>query len=189
MRPQQQNQDQLSFENIWLLFKETEKRFQETDRLLSEKFKETDKKIKDLAELFTGQWGKLVEALMTPGCLALFQQRGFELNQAHPNIESERNGRKMEIDLTLVNNKEIVIIEVKTTARIKYIKKLLKDLQEFKYFFPQYKNYKVYGAIAAIRHPSQTDKYAMKNGLFVIKSSGEGLVKIQNPTDFTPKCF
>ena len=44
----------------------------ETEKLLSEKFQETDKKVKELANLFTTQWGKLVEALVEPSCLRLF---------------------------------------------------------------------------------------------------------------------
>lgn len=43
--------------------------FAETDR----RFKETDEKIKELASLFTGQWGKLIEALVRPSALKLFQ--------------------------------------------------------------------------------------------------------------------
>jgi len=43
------NPNELSFENIWLLFKETDKKFKETDK----KIKETDKKFKDaLKEIF-----------------------------------------------------------------------------------------------------------------------------------------
>lgn len=43
---------ELNFDKVWLLFQET-----------NQKFQETGKKIKELASLFTGQWGNLVEAL------------------------------------------------------------------------------------------------------------------------------
>jgi len=49
-------------------FQETDRilteRFQETDRMLSTKFSETDKKIRKLDQLFTSQWGKLVDSLV-----------------------------------------------------------------------------------------------------------------------------
>ena len=55
----------MTFEKVWLMFKETDKKLAETgrqinktDRTLSERFKETDKKIKDLSDLFSSQWGQ-----------------------------------------------------------------------------------------------------------------------------------
>ncbi|NLO52090.1 MAG: hypothetical protein GX103_13135, partial [Bacteroidales bacterium] len=46
----------LNFDQVWLMFQETDKKFKETNK----KFKETDKKFKELSALFTSQWGKLV---------------------------------------------------------------------------------------------------------------------------------
>jgi hypothetical protein len=43
----------VGFEQVWQMFQETDKKFQETD-----------KKIKELAALFTTQWGKLVEQII-----------------------------------------------------------------------------------------------------------------------------
>ena len=61
----------LDFEQVWQMFQETDKilteKFQETDLQFKEtdkKFQETDKKIKELTALFTSQWGKLVESLV-----------------------------------------------------------------------------------------------------------------------------
>jgi DNA anti-recombination protein RmuC len=51
-------------------FEETDRRFKETDRT----FRETDKKIKEFASLFTGQWGKLIGALVKPSALKLFRE-------------------------------------------------------------------------------------------------------------------
>ena len=58
---------------VWQLFKETDAKFKETDA----KFKETDRKINQLSGLFTSQWGKLIEALVEPNVLDLFQRRGI----------------------------------------------------------------------------------------------------------------
>jgi len=186
----------LTFEKVWQMFQETDKKFQETDRILREskaetdrQSKETDKKIRELAELFTGQWGKLVEALLGPGCLSLFIEKGIKVTQTSANVTNTKNGRTMEIDILLVNDTELVVIEIKSTASVKYIDKLLLDLQEFKQFFPQYKNYKVYGAMAALRYYAECDKYAQKKGLFVLKSTGENLIQMQNDKKFKPKAF
>ena len=99
-------------------FKETNSRFKETDS----RFKETDKKIKELASLFTGQWGKLIEALVKPSALKLFQERGLKVTETYQRLESHRNGSQMEIDVLLVNDKEAVVIEVKTTLKVEDVR-------------------------------------------------------------------
>jgi len=77
-------------------FEETDRRldsrFEETDRRLDRRFEETDKKIKELASLFTGQWGKLVEALVKPSALKLFQERDVNVTETYQRLESRRNG-------------------------------------------------------------------------------------------------
>jgi len=46
--------------------------FKEPDKRWEKQFKETDKKIKELVNLFTTQWGKLVETLVEPGAVNFF---------------------------------------------------------------------------------------------------------------------
>ncbi|MFP4622517.1 MAG: hypothetical protein ACLFM7_14500, partial [Bacteroidales bacterium] len=44
----------VSFNQVWKMFQETDKQFKETDKLLTEKFRETDRKIDRLAKLYGG---------------------------------------------------------------------------------------------------------------------------------------
>ncbi len=189
----------LSFEKVWAMFQETDKQFkeiaksfEETDRKFQKtdkQFKETDKKIKDLSNLFTTQWGKLIESLVAPGCLNLFKNRGLEIEQSYRNIEVVKDGKQMECDVLLVNSNELVVVEVKTTLRTSNVDEFIEKLKVFKKFFKQYKSYKVYGAVAALTFAEQSDTYAYRSGCFVIKSSGEGLVEIANDKKFKPKEF
>ena len=73
----------LNAEEIWKLFRETDKKFQETDK----QFKETDKKIKDLTYLFTSQWGKLVESLVEGDLIRLLNERGITVQRTLTNVE------------------------------------------------------------------------------------------------------
>jgi hypothetical protein len=114
----------LNFDNVWLMFQETDK-----------KFKETDKKIKELAGLFTTQWGKLVEALVEPSCLKLFQGRGIQIEQSFRNVKANMGGDEMECDVLLVNSNELVVVEVKTTFRVEYAIEFAERLSKFKSFF------------------------------------------------------
>ncbi|MBC8230344.1 hypothetical protein H8E77_12425 [bacterium] len=120
--------------------------FAETDRRLDKRFAETDEKIKELAGLFTGQWGKLIEALVKPSALKLFQERGIKVTETSQRIESNRNGSQMEVDIFLANDTEAVVIEVKTTLRVEDVREFLEKVGEFTLFFPRYKGLKIYGA-------------------------------------------
>jgi len=152
-------------------------------------FAETDKKIKELASLFTGQWGKLIEALVKPSALKLFQKRGVDVTETYQRVESTREGKQMEIDLLLTNDQEAVVVEVKTTLRVEDVRAFLDDLSEFTFFFPRYKGLKIYGAVAGIQIEEEADKFAYRQGLFVLAGSGEGLVRILNRPEFKPKNF
>ncbi|MBW8051220.1 MAG: DUF3782 domain-containing protein [Cytophagales bacterium] len=172
------SQSPLTFEKVWQMFQETDKKFQETD-----------KEISKLAGLFTTQWGKLVEALVKPGTLELFKKRGIKVNQFSTNTLSHRKGETMEIDVLLVNDTEVVVGEVKTTAKVSDVKHLIECLKNFKKFFSQYKKYTVYGAIAGLRLDEQCDRYAASQGLFVVEFTGKGLARIKNKKNFIAKKF
>jgi len=163
--------------------------FAETDRRLDRRFQETDQEIKRLAALFTGQWGKLIEALVKPSALRLFQERGIEVTETSQSMESARDGSQMEIDLLLSNTQEVVVLEVKTTLKVEDVREFLEDLRRFTFFFPRYKGAKVYGGVAGIHIEEGADKFAYRQGLFVLAGRGEGMIRMLNPPDFRPKSF
>ena len=187
---------ELTKEDIFRMFAETDRRFQQTDRRLdrrfqetAQSFKETNEELKRLERLFTGQWGKLIEALVAPSALRLFQERGIKVTETQRRVESVRNGSQMEVDILLVNAQEVVVTEVKTTLKVEDVRKFLEDLKRFLLFFPRYKGLKVYGGIAGIHIEEDADKFAYRQGLFVLTGSGEGMVKMLNSPDFRPKDF
>jgi hypothetical protein len=103
--------------------------------------RETDRKIKELTNLFTGQWGKLIEALIKPGSLKLFQDRGINVQKRKTRMAERLNGgRHMEIDILLKNKVEkiAVVIEVKTTLQVSDVNDFLKKFDTFLDFFPRH---------------------------------------------------
>jgi len=187
---------ELTKADILRLFAETDRRSRETDRELKEAFKETDrrsretdKKIKELAGLFTGQWGKLVEALVKPSALKLFQERGVKVTETYQRVESFREGKQKEIDILLTNDTEAVVVEVKTTLKVEDVREFLADLKTFTFFFPRYRGVKIYGAVAGLQVEEEADRFAYRQGLFVLAGSGDGLVRILNNPAFRPKNF
>ncbi len=174
-------------------FKETDarmdKRFAETDARMDKRSAETNKKIDKLAGTFGQQWGRLIEALVRPDSIRLFQQRGIQIEFVTPRMKRERGRDTMEIDLLLLNKDELVIIEVKSTLKVDHVQDFLKDLAEFKHFFPEYQAYRVYGAVAGLEIVGQADKMAYRQGLFVLAVTGQDLVEIRNDSKFKPKDF
>ena len=171
-------------------FKETEQRFQETDRKFQEtdrRFKETDQKIRELSGLFTTQWGKLVEALVRPGLLDLFQRRGIIVNETTQRDLVKRDGREMEIDVMLVNGDVVIPVEVKTTLGVQEVREYMQRMKEFLFFFPKYRVYQIFGAVAGVNIQEQADRYAYRQGLFVITLGRDGLCEIINDDKFRPR--
>lgn len=174
---------------VWQLFKETDAKFKETQGELDRRFKETDKKINQLSGLFSSQWGKMLEALVEPSALRLFRERGIQVNHTFPRAKSRLNGRAMEIDLLLENTDEVVVVEVKSTLKVSDVTDFLTDLGQFLDFFPRYRSYRVYAGVAALSIEEEADRYAYRQGLFVLGLSGEGVVQLHNDADFRPRDF
>ncbi|MCK6619075.1 MAG: DUF3782 domain-containing protein [Calditrichia bacterium] len=174
-----------SIEEIWDLFRETDRRMKETDR----RMKETDRKIAEATKAVAdlgGKWGRFVEGLVVPAVENLFKEWGIELDKVFPRVKARRNGDKMEIDVLAINGEYAMLIEVKSTLGVDDVKEHLEKLKSFKAFFPEYQDRKVLGAVAGIVIEAGADRFAYKNGLFVIGQTGE-TVKVLNDRKFKPR--
>jgi hypothetical protein len=160
-----------------------------TERLLEQSKLETDQKLKELSSLFTGQWGKLVEALMRPGTVALFKERGVPVTQMTERREGlDAEGRPIEVDMTLVNEGTVVAVEIKTTCKVEDVNAHLDKLRRFRQAFREYATWKVQGAVAALRFEEDSDRYAYRRGLWVLKCQ-DGITRLANDPDFQPAVF
>ncbi len=177
------------FQEIAIRFQETDRKFQETDKkiertdaLLQKLFKQTDKKVEEL----TGKWGRFVEGLIAPGVEQLFKKRNIEVNTVYQRVRRRKNGKEIEIDILAIDGQYAVLIEAKSTLGVDDVKEHLERLDKFKWFFPEYADRNILGAVAGIVIDEGADKFAYKSGLFVIAQSGES-VKILNDGKFKPK--
>ncbi len=174
---------------VWQLFRETDAKFKENQAELNRRFKETDAKINRISGLFGNQWGRLLEALVEPAALKLFQERGIKVHHIFPRAKSQLNGRMMELDLLLENSNEVVVIEIKSNLRIADVQDFLVDLDELFEFFPKYRSYTVYAGVAGLDIMENADRYAYRQGLFVLTFTGEGVIQLKNDADFQAKDF
>ena len=85
---------------------EADKRAREADKRAKEadkRAKEADKRFKKLEELFTGHWGKLMEALVEGDFVKLMRQRSINITGISENNKGTYKGRNYEFDIVAVN--------------------------------------------------------------------------------------
>ena len=96
-------------DEIWKILKEVSSIQKET----SEQMKETDKRLKKAENLFTTQWGRLMESLVEGDLLTILNQQGIQIENTSTNVKQRGRGDNYEYDIIAVNGKEIVVVEVK----------------------------------------------------------------------------
>ncbi|MEM6591074.1 MAG: hypothetical protein AAF651_04360 [Cyanobacteria bacterium P01_C01_bin.73] len=136
----------------------------------------------------TSRWGQFVENLVAPAVVRLFQAKGIAVHTIAQRVKASRAGRHLEIDILAVDDSVAVAIEVKSRLTQKGVQRCLENLSRFKTMLPQYRDYQIYGAVAAIEIDGDVDTYAENQGLFVIQQSGDS-VCISNQADFTPRTW
>jgi len=179
---------------------------QETERLLREQSQETDRQIqatiaenqrvnqqlsqqlsKQLGEL-GGAWGRFVENLVAPACETIFWARGIPVHQVSQRVRKRQNGDTLEIDVLVLNQEHVLAVEVKSSLGVEDVKAFVANLERFYDFFPEYSQRRLYGAVAGIGIEAGADRYAYRQGLFVLAQSGETVV-ILNDAEFQPRAW
>lgn len=171
--------------------RETDRRQRETDRLIqetAEQMKETDRRLKKAEGLFTSQWGKLMASLVDGDLVPLLNERGIEVETTHQRRRRRRNGEHFEIDIVAVNGREVVVVEVKTTLKSEDVTSFLGKLPVFPDFCKEYRGRRILGAVAYLESDPSVIAYAERQGLFVIRATGNS-ASIVNAPDFEPRAF
>jgi len=171
---------------------ETERRFQETERLLNEKFAETARIMNETNRKFGGlgnSWGEFLEGLAKPGLLAYFSEIGINVHRCYTNVYEDRDNKRFyEIDLLLFNEKYVIAVEVKsklTKDRVtEHLNRLQKILQQPPHDF-KIQGKTLIGAIAAVATDPDAVEFAIESGLYIMVQKSN-LIEMVNPPDFRP---
>jgi hypothetical protein len=166
---------------------EADRRREEANRSMEELKKQVQETTKAVNNLTTPLC-HFIEEMVEPAVVRLFLERGIDVTQTMSRLKSQRPGAAMEIDIVAVNGSELVAVECKSRLSKDDVNDFLARLQRFKVAFPQFREFRIYGAVAGIEIDHGIDAYAYRQGLFVIKQSGE-TVKIVNDAQFQPVGF
>jgi len=165
--------------------KETDRQIKETDRILTEKFTETDRKLEKVADFYGGlskNIGFAVEEFFYRYFFAHPKLGPIEFQDVKRNLK----GLRREYDLTMINGDIVVLTEIKHKIHPNQIDKLLlKKIPDFKLDYPELAGHKLFGAIASFSIPDKIEKMAKEKGLFVLAQSGEK-VNVLNEEAFEP---
>ncbi len=171
--------------------KEVEKVSEEVKKT-SESLRKLDNLVADLAKNVGGlnnAFGKIPEALSQPQIEEVFEKRGFNVLKMMPDLWAKHNNKRKEVDMIIVARKDgkNYVIVVETQVQFKSKKEIDEHIkfwkEDFKKFFPEYKNYDVIGCVCALRFGRGVDTYAIRQGLFCMKPV-KGIMDIINPPDF-----
>jgi hypothetical protein len=180
--------------------KESEKWRKENEKSLKkldETVKETSRAVAMLGDRvgkLDNRFGELIEHLVAPGTVELFNKLGYHFNEInHP------FGRKFEkdkiilaqADVVLENANDIMIIEIKAKPQIIHIRELIRKMEIIRQYYEQQSessNKKLIAALAGAIFPENVRKFTIKAGFYVITQSGDTL-KIDVPEDFKPRIF
>ena len=190
MREQSQETDR-RFQETDRRFQETDRRFQETDRRFQASVTENEKVLQRLSKQIGdlgGTWGLFVENLVAPACETLFLERGIPVHQVSQRIKKRKEGDTLEIDILVLNQEHTLVVEVKSRLSVADVQEFIADLQRFRHFFPEYAQNQLYGAVAGIIIDEGADRYAYRQGLFVLAQSGETITLLNND-EFQPKAW
>lgn len=160
----------------------------ESQRETAEQMQETDRRLQKAEDLFTTQWGKLMESLVSGDLVRLLDGRGIGVQRLAQRTLERRGGESYEVDILAVNGEEIVVVEVKTTLRPEDVRRFRSKLGRFKEWWSEYRDRKVYGAMAFLQAADGVALHAERQGFFVIRATGDS-ASIVNAEDFEPRVF
>ena len=160
------------------LQRDLSKRFKETD----EKFKETDRFIKNLSINIDGisrTQGEITEDYFYNILKKDKSIAGLKFDNIERNLyQYARHNLKGEYDIILFNGDSVLIVEIKNKIRNKDIENLKnKQIANFRELFPNYKDFKIYGAVAGFTIKDELVKKANNEGFFVLQKKGDMMVE------------
>ena len=161
----------------------------QSQKQTDEQFRKTDKKLKDIGRLvgdLGGMQGSAAEDLFFRNAKPVFARLKKEFHDIRRNFTSRG---KSEYDIVAINNKEILVMEVKNKLTEPDVDRFVyTQLPRFKVDFPKYVPYRLIGCVAGLSVKEAVEKYAERKGLYVLTQSA-GTAKLANSPRFKEKVF
>jgi len=186
----------MSWDDIKQVLADTSLKMQENERLIKElrengkeidrRMEESDRKLKErmneLNSQFISQSGHIIEGLMEPSAMKMFQDKGYDIDRCWKNFSKydKSMGKKLEVDLLLLDDEVAIIVEVKINCTRRHIDHFIEQMAYFKKVCPEYADKEIMLAIAAVNYDRSAAEYAHKQGLFVIRVFNDNIFALDS---------
>ena len=169
----------LTFEKVWEMFRETDRRMKETDRQI----KETERIVGKLGNRF----GELVEHLVAPNISEKFNELGFCFTRTAMDVVIKNPGdpqNSAEVDVLLENGDIVIAVEVKSRPNDEDVNDHVQRMEILRRHADEKQDKRRYqGAIAGAVMSEAVQRYILKKGFYVIEQTGD-TVRINVPQGF-----
>ena len=207
-----------TLEEVWALFRETDRKMQETFNRLTEEARErqreaeqrqreaeqrqreaeqrqreTDRQLRELGKQIGGlgnKFGSFTEGLALPSMEKILRRR-FGVDTIAPSVRVSRSGQHLELDVLAYANGAVnaaYVVEVKSHLREEHIQQLLEILAGFGDWFPEHRDKQLYGILAAVHIPQALRPRVLEQGLYLAHIHDD-LFELEVPDDFQPRRF
>jgi len=176
-------------------FQDTDQKFQNIENLLSFNFhcsekiyQRTDNQIQAMLQEFGYRKSEkeVAEDFFYTILTKTMSLENLQFDFIDMNIRRKRNNTEAEYDIILYNHYKVLVIEVKYNFRIDQLRTFYdKRLKKFRTLFPEYKDYKLFGGIAALSYEKDVIEEAKRFGFYILTQNNES-IKLANETDFEP---
>jgi hypothetical protein len=168
----------LTVEDVWAIFQESDRKHQETERLMRESSEKLNREMGRLSNKF----GSVVEHMIIPDIEKKFNEMGYTFENVSTNLKMKDSSGNTyaEVDIVLENGEYVLLIEVKTDLKTGHINEHRRRMERIRKKGRRWLDKKLLGAVSAAIVEKNVQDYAKKNGFFVISESGQ-TVKIDKP--------
>jgi hypothetical protein len=149
---------------------------------------ETEKALKEAQRIVGDQgnkFGDIAEQTLGPDLVSQFEKIGFTFEGLSRNVEWKKKECQfsMELDALLENDREAMVIEVKSKLKTEDIEEHIHRMGEIRrYADLRGDKRQYYCAMAALTAPGRVIGYALSEGFYLVKPSGEDVI-VTKPAD------
>ncbi|RYF50561.1 MAG: DUF3782 domain-containing protein [Cytophagaceae bacterium] len=171
-----------NFDDIRVILKEIAEQQRNNEREISR----VTKIVGDIGNKF----GSFTEGMAFPSMEKVLRKQ-FGMTTITTNYKTEYGPDTLEIDVLGMANGEVntvVLVEVKSHLKDRDIDQLLKSLDRFRRFHPEYAHKKLFGILACVQGAKEVRDKAMASGLYVASIHDE-VFELKTPAYFVPRDF
>ena len=179
----------ISQKEITNMFKETDRQLKETDKQI----KATNRQVKELGKQIGGlgrKFGSFTEGLALPSMQHILQNK-FKMEIISPSVRIHKDGKDMEIDVLAYSNStinEVYVVEVKSHLREEGITQLQTIMGNFRRFFPEHNDKKLFGILAAVDMTTELKERVLSLGFYTANIK-EDIFSLDVPKGFKAQAY